>query len=87
MARLAHFLVPGFPLLSGWLNRLGVEHGRQAESSSGNLFAPPIGDRRIEGGWRTTGYRPSILVAAGVALLFGGCVYALNRKGRRERSR
>ncbi|WP_439958756.1 SDR family oxidoreductase [Pseudomonas silesiensis] len=33
MARLAHFLVPGFPLLSGWLNRLGVEHGRQAESS------------------------------------------------------
>jgi hypothetical protein len=24
------------------------------------------------------------LVAAGVALLFGGCVYVLNRKGRRE---
>ncbi|MNG27586.1 short chain dehydrogenase [compost metagenome] len=87
MARLAHFLVPGFPLLSGWLTRLGVEHGPQSESSSGNLFAPPGGDRRIEGGWRAAKHRPSILVAAGVALLFGGCVYALNRKGRRERSR
>ncbi|VVO44857.1 SDR family oxidoreductase [Pseudomonas fluorescens] len=87
MARLAHFLVPGFPLLSGWLTRLGVEHGPQSESSSGNLFAPPSGDRRIEGGWRAAKHRPSILVAAGVALLFGGCVYALNRKGRRERFR
>ncbi|WP_420848546.1 hypothetical protein [Pseudomonas silesiensis] len=85
MARLAHFLVPGFRLVSGWLTRLGVEHGPQSESSSGNLFAPPGGNRRIEGGWRTTGHRPSILVPAGVALLFGGCVYKL--KGRRDRSR
>ena len=87
MARLAHFLVPGFPLLSGWLTRLGVELSPQSESSSGNLFTPPSGDRRVEGGWRAAKHRPSIPVAVGAALLLGGCLYALNRKGRRERSR
>lgn len=87
MARLAHFLVPGFPLLSGWLTRLGLERSPQSESSSGNLFAPPSGDRCIEGGWRAAKHRPSILIAAGAALLLGGCLYALNRHGRRERSR
>jgi short-subunit dehydrogenase len=87
MARVAHFLTPGFPLLSGWLTRLGVEHSPQSPSSSGNLFTPPRGDRRIEGGWRAARHSPSLLVAVSAALLVGGCLYALNRNGRRTRSR
>ena len=87
LARLAHFLVPGFSVLSGWLTRLGLERSPKSESSSGNLFAPPSGDRRIYGGWRSAKYRPSLLVAVGATLLLGGCLYALNRHGRREHSR
>lgn len=87
MARLAHFLVPGFPLLSGWLTRLGLERSPQSASSSGNLFTPPSGERRIEGGWRAAKHRPSLLVVVSATLLVGGCLYALNRHGRRERSR
>lgn len=87
MARLAHFLVPGFPLLSGWLTRLGLEYCPQAASSSGNLFEPPSGERRIEGGWRPAKQRPSMLVAIGAILLLGGCVYAINRHGRRDHDR
>jgi hypothetical protein len=52
MVRLVHFLIPGVPLLSGWLTRLDVQRIPESEPSPGNLFAPPSGDRRIEGGWR-----------------------------------
>lgn len=85
MARLAHFLVPGFPLLSGWLARFGIQRSPQSESSPGNLFKSPSGDRRIEGKWRAAKHRPSLLAASGAALLIGGCLYALIRHGRQER--
>jgi NAD(P)-dependent dehydrogenase (short-subunit alcohol dehydrogenase family) len=85
MARLAHFLLPGFPLLYGWLTRMGLEHSPQSASSSGNLFAPPSGQRRVEGGWRAARQRPSLLFAVGATLLIGGALFALNRRGRRER--
>ncbi|QAY93332.1 SDR family oxidoreductase [Pseudomonas sp. ACM7] len=86
MARLAHFLVPGFPLLYGWLTRMGLEHSPQSASTSGNLFAPPSGQRRIEGGWRAAKRRPSMLLAVGATLLIGGALFALYRHGRRERA-
>lgn len=85
MARLAHFLVPGFPLLYGWLTRMGLEHSPQSALSSGNLFAPPSGHRRVEGGWRAARQSPILLLAVGATLLIGGALFALNRHGRRER--
>ncbi|WP_131108271.1 SDR family oxidoreductase [Pseudomonas sp. Sample_10] len=86
MARLAHFLVPGFPLLYGWLTRMGLKHSPQSASSSGNLFMPPNGQRRVEGGWRAAKQRPSLLLAVGSTLLLGGALLALSRRGRRERA-
>jgi NAD(P)-dependent dehydrogenase (short-subunit alcohol dehydrogenase family) len=87
IARLAHFLLPGFPLLSGWLTRLGLEHSPQAQSSSGNLFVPSKGERRVEGGWRAAKHRPNLVVAIAGTLLLGGLLLAINRQGRRDNYR
>lgn len=84
LARVAHFLTPGFPRLSGWLTRLGLERSPKSTTSSGNLFEPPTGQRRVEGGWRNSASSSSLLVAVGASLLLGGCLYALKRRERRE---
>ena len=86
-ARLAHFLLPGFERLSGWLTRFSVNRSPLSATSPGNLFAPPNAERRIIGGWRATQHRPSLMLAAGAALLFGGCLIALNRQRGRQRDR
>jgi len=83
LARIAHFWLPGFAQLSGWLTRRALDRSTASASSEGNLFAPPSGQRRIEGGWRRPARRPAPLLVAGVALLLGGCLVALGR----ERSR
>lgn len=83
VARVAHFLLPGFERLSGWLTRFGLNRSSPAATSSGNLFQPPSGERRIIGGWREHSLRPSLMLGAGAVLLLGGCLIALNRrKGR-----
>lgn len=84
MARIAHFLLPGFPYLSGWLTRLGLQHRPQAASSSGNLFAPSGAQRQVEGGWRATTHRPSLAIMVGATILLGGVLFALNRRGRQS---
>lgn len=78
LARAAHFLLPGFAQLSGWLTRRGIQRSPAIETSSGNLFAPPSGERRVDGGWRQP-TRPSPLLVAGAAMLVGGCLLAINR--------
>ena len=80
LARAAHFLLPGFPQLSGWLTRWGLNRSPASDTSSGNLFAPPSGQRRVEGGWRKPARRPTPLLMAGAALLLGGCLVALSRE-------
>ncbi|MFL6611902.1 MAG: SDR family oxidoreductase [Pseudomonas sp.] len=80
LARAAHFLLPGFPQLSGWLTRWGLNRSPASDTSSGNLFAPPSGQRRVEGGWRKLARRPTPLLVAGAALLLGGCLVALGRE-------
>ncbi|MCF4996337.1 SDR family oxidoreductase [Pseudomonas syringae] len=85
IVRIAHFMVPGFPQLSGWLTRMGLGRSPQSATSSGNLFAPPAGERRVEGGWRNAKHSPSLMVAVGTALLFGGVAYALSRQGSKKR--
>jgi NAD(P)-dependent dehydrogenase (short-subunit alcohol dehydrogenase family) len=80
LARAAHFLLPGFPQLSGWLTRRGLNRSPASDASSGNLFAPPSGQRRVEGGWRKPARRSAPLLVAGAALLLGGCLVALGRE-------
>jgi short-subunit dehydrogenase len=84
MARIAHFLLPGFPYLSGWLTRLGLQHSPQAASSSGNLFVPSGAQRQVEGGWRAKAHRPPLAVVVGATILLGGVLFALNRRGRQS---
>jgi len=87
-ARVAHWLVPGFAQMSGWLTRFALGRSPQASTSPGNLFTPPTGQRRIEGGWRKDS-RPAryLLVAAGAALLLGGVAIARNHQSNGKRQR
>lgn len=80
LARAAHFLLPGFAQLSGWLTRRGLNRSPASATSPGNLFAPPSGQRRVDGGWRKPTRRPTPLLVAGAALLIGGCLVALGRE-------
>jgi hypothetical protein len=64
---------------------MGLENSPQSALSSGNLFAPPSGQRRVEDGWRAARQRPSLLLAVGGMLLIGGALFALNRQGRQKR--
>lgn len=79
VGRLAHFLLPGFEKASGWLTRLSVNRSSPSAKSAGNLFEPPSGERRISGGWRGKAQAPSLMWAAGAAVLLGGCLLALKR--------
>lgn len=67
------------PQLSGWLTRFALKRSPASQTSSGNLFAPPDGERRVEGGWRKPAPKPSVLLVASAALLVGGCLLAINR--------
>ncbi|MFB4394270.1 MULTISPECIES: SDR family oxidoreductase [unclassified Pseudomonas] len=72
LAHLASYLVPGLPLLSGWLTRRGIDRSPSAEASSGNLFQPPRGRRGIDGGWRHPKNKmPLLLGAAALGILLG----------------
>jgi len=81
-ARLSHFLVPGFTRLVGWFTRRGIRKSPASAPSSGNLFAPPSGTRRVEGEWREESAKPSTVVALASTLLIGGCMYAFLRNKR-----
>ncbi|EXF46475.1 short chain dehydrogenase [Pseudomonas sp. BAY1663] len=52
LLRLAHFLTPGFDRLNGLLTGTALQRARRVPTSSGNLFHPSLGQRRIDGGWR-----------------------------------
>nr|WP_314561921.1 SDR family oxidoreductase [uncultured Pseudomonas sp.] len=85
-ARVAHFLVPGFAQMSGWLTRFALGRSPQADTSSGNLFTPSTGQRRVEGGWRQNSKpAPYLLVAVGAALLLGGVAVARRYQSNPER--
>lgn len=74
LLRLAHFLVPGFTQLSGLIVGRALKRGQRARPSSGNLFHPPSGERRIDGGWREPAgdsQMPRLMTATAVVLLLG----------------
>ncbi|MFK3815294.1 SDR family oxidoreductase [Pseudomonas sp. NPDC089407] len=82
-ARIAHlvsYLVPGLPLLSGWLTRWGINRSPKAEVSSGNLFEPPTGRRSIDGGWRESKNKAPLLIGAAAAGIIAGFAIAHSRR-------
>ncbi|WP_460142031.1 SDR family oxidoreductase [Pseudomonas sp. S2_E01] len=85
LARIAHFLLPRFPQLSGWLTRTALNRSPQCDTTSGNLFGPSDQQRSVEGGWRSPAPKSPLMVA-GAALLIGGVLLALDRRvGRTSR--
>ncbi|MCQ4315301.1 SDR family oxidoreductase [Stutzerimonas zhaodongensis] len=68
LLRLAHFITPGFDQLSGLLTGAALRSADRVAPSSGNLFHPALGQRRIYGHWRKVDSKQrNLLVAGGVA--------------------
>lgn len=85
LAHLASYLVPGLPLLSGWLTRLSLKRSPSAAISSGNLFEPPSGQRSVTGGWRHQQDRTVVLVSAAVLGIIAGFVLTRSQHRHHER--
>jgi short-subunit dehydrogenase len=83
IARLSHFLLPGFTHLVGWFTRRAIRRSPPAATSSGNLFAPPSGERRVEGGWRHEPTKAARVLAIASTCLVVGCTYALTHRPRK----
>ncbi|MCE8034560.1 SDR family oxidoreductase [Halomonas sp. MCCC 1A11057] len=64
--------IPGYSLLNGSLVDLSLRRARPQSRSSGNLFAPPEGERRIDGRYRSPRLHQGMLAvtaaAAGLAV-------------------
>ena len=68
MLRFTHFITPGFDLISGLLTGTALRSADRLAPSAGNLFNPPLGERRIDGGWRQDEERQrGLLIAGGIA--------------------
>lgn len=69
LLRFAHFITPGFDRLSGLLTGAALHRAERVAPSPGNLFHPALGQRRIDGGWRSGDSRQrTLLVAGGIAV-------------------
>ncbi len=82
LLRFTHFIMPGFDKLSGLLTGAALRRADRVAPSSGNLFHPALGERRIDGGWRANESRQdSLLVAGGIAVgLIGAGLLLLRRR-------
>ncbi|EKT4560749.1 SDR family oxidoreductase [Pseudomonas putida] len=88
LAHLASYLVPGLPLLSGWLTRWGLSRSPSAATSPGNLFEPPSDRRSVDGGWRARKDKTLVLVSAAVlGAIAGFAITHLQRQRRRSLDR
>lgn len=65
LLRLLHFITPGFDRLNGLIVGAALGRADRSPTSSGNLFHPPAGQRRIDGGWRRE-QTPELAKLAGV---------------------
>ncbi|RRV10828.1 SDR family oxidoreductase [Pseudomonas sp. v388] len=83
LARFSHFLVPRLNHLIGRFTRWGIQRSPISPLSSGNLFGPPEGERRVEGGRRDQSIKPLTILALASGLLVAGCGYVLLRSRRR----
>ena len=73
LLRFAHFVTPGFDRLYGLVTGMALGRAKRVPTSSGNLFHPALGQRRVDGGWRreTNGERNLVMVGGLAAGLLG----------------
>lgn len=68
LLRFAHFVTPGFDHLYGLLTGMALGRAKRVPTSSGNLFHPALGQRRVDGGWRGESHdERKLLLAGGLA--------------------
>jgi NAD(P)-dependent dehydrogenase (short-subunit alcohol dehydrogenase family) len=83
LVRLTHFLTPGYSRWSARLMEQALRRAPPAAPSPGNLFQPPPGERRIDGGWRSPKARRNARLAGAMAALTVGYYLTKRRGGRR----
>ncbi|AMD00576.1 short chain dehydrogenase [Halomonas chromatireducens] len=80
LARLAYGM-PGYKWLNASLVNLALKRARPMANSSGNLYAPASGERRIDGGFRSTDKRRKAVMAATLGgALIGFCLSRRRRQ-------
>ena len=68
LLRFAHFVTPGFDHLYGLVTGVALGRAKRVPTSSGNLFHPALGQRRVDGGWRSESHdERKLLLAGGLA--------------------
>lgn len=85
LLRVQHFLTPGFPALSRWVLDRAFARAKPVAQSSGNLFEPPSGERRIDGGFARGSNTAGALAVGALAVALLG-LYAARRLSDRPRS-
>jgi len=82
LLRLANFLTPGFDRLNGLITGFALGRAQRVPTSSGNLFHPPLGQRRIDGGWRSAvdGDKHWLLIGGIAAAAVGVCLCLTRRR-------
>ncbi|MGQ4880172.1 SDR family oxidoreductase [Billgrantia sp. LNSP4103-1] len=87
LSLLAQF-IPGYSLINAGLVDFSLRRANTLPRSSGNLFAPPAGERRIDGDYRSTRMRHGGLAAvSAVAAVAIGSWMLLKRRRRQSVSR
>lgn len=81
LMRLGHAFNPLFEPLYGLAVGAALARARRTPTSSGNLFHPALGQRRIDGGWREQSHPPPWLLGA---LALGAVTWLLRRRQRSE---
>lgn len=83
LAKFAYALLPGFNQANARMVETALSRADSDAISSGNLFSPPTGERRIDGGFRDpTAQRTTALAttAAAAAIIGGICLYQWRRR-------
>ncbi|WP_028240112.1 SDR family oxidoreductase [Stutzerimonas azotifigens] len=83
LLRLLHFVTPGFDRLNGLIVGAALGRAERAPTSSGNLFHPPGGQRRIDGGWRHAHESQGLKLAAGALAVGVAGLYLWRELNRR----
>ena len=84
LAKFAHAVLPGFNQANARLVDTALGRASPSPTSSGNLFAPPSGERRIDGGFRDPAARRRTTLIATMAAATALGVY-LYRRSRQRR--
>lgn len=79
IVRLAHAVTPGYARLAARTVERALARAEPVHHCSGNLFQPPAGERRIDGGWRSPRTRRNLLVA-GAAVTATAALYLSKRR-------